>query len=130
MTRDKKLGITLAAISLLAAIGAVFFYWMSGGRVPIIAFVWPALGFLTGVILFTTGFIEKELYLEDEIQQFPKLVEDDIEELRKGVFTPTHVVILTTAAAVTAEIALLLWYRKADAYWGPFNVLALSLIHI
>ncbi len=128
MSRDKKLGIGLAGISLSAAVLAGIYLVFTGASVPLAVFAWPALGFLLGIAIVFFGFVESGLQIEDELEQFPELIEDDISDLRSGTITTTHMFVALTLAAAVIEIGLLLWYRKVDAAWGPINVLLAALI--
>ncbi len=128
MSRDKKLGIGLSAISLLAVILAVIYLVFTGDRMPLAGFAWPALGFFLGLALIFFGFVETGLQVGDEIEQFPELIEDDISDLRSGTITPTHLFVAITLIAAFMEFWLLLRYRKVEASWGPINVLLAALI--
>lgn len=128
MSRNKKLGVGLAGISLAAAILAGLYLLFSGGNLPLAAFAWPALGFILGVAIIFSGFVEVGLQLEDEIEKFPKLVEDDIRHLRSGTITATHVMVVVTLIAALIELGMLLWLEKIYAAWGPFNVLLIALL--
>ena len=128
MSKDKKLGIGLSGISLATAILAGIYLAFTGGSISIAAFAWPALGFILGIGIVFFNFVEVGLQIEDEIEQFPQLVEDDLHQLRSGTITPTHFMVVGTLFAAAIEIGLLLWYEKIYAAWGPFNVLLIALL--
>lgn len=128
MSRDKKLGIGLSAISLLAVILGVIYLVFTGDSIPLTGFAWPALGFFLGLAIIFFGFVETGLQVDDEIEQFHELIEDDISDLRSGTITPTHLFVVITLIAALMEFWLLLRYRKVAASWGPINVLLAALI--
>jgi hypothetical protein len=79
------------------------------------------------MVIFT-GIVEGGLQIEDEIDDFPQLVEDDLKELRRGIITPTHFMVIGTLIAALVELSLLLWYEKIYATWGPLNVMLVALL--
>jgi len=72
--------------------------------------------------------VEVGLQLDDEIEEFPELVEDDIRDFRSGTYTSTHLMVAVTVSAAVLEVGMLLWYEKIYASWGPFNVLLVALL--
>jgi hypothetical protein len=128
MSRDKILGAAICAISLLAALAAGIFFVLSGESFSLAVFVAPALGFLVGLSIFFFSFVQENLQVTDEIKEFPKLVEDDLQKIRSGAFTFTHIVVALTLLAVLVEVGLLFWYRKERASWGPLNVLVVAVV--
>lgn len=130
MSRDKILGLGLAGISLFAAIVAGIFFIAAGERLPLAVFVAPALGILVGMAIFFFSFVEEGLEIKDEIREFPKLVEDDIQKLWGGTITFTHIFVALTLFAALIEVGLLFWYRKETASWGPLNVLVVAVLVI
>ncbi len=128
MSRDKLLGLGLVGISLLLALGTGIYFTVTGRSVPLAIFAWPALGFLSGIAIFFFSFIEVGLNIDDEIEQFPQLVQDDIENLRSGTISSTLLFVTLTLIAAGIEVGLLVWYRKEEATWGPVNVLLVALV--
>lgn len=128
LSRDKVVGLGLAAVSLLLAMGTGLYYVAAGGSIPLAIFAWPALGFLSGLAITFFSFIEVGLDIDDEIEQFPQLVQDDIQKLRSGVFTPTFLFLAVTLIAAGLELGVLFWYSKQEASWGPVNVLLVALV--
>ena len=88
MSRDKILGLAICAISLLAALAAGTFFVLSGESFSLAVFVAPSLGFLVGLAIFFFSFVQENLQITDEIMEFPKLVEDDIQKIRGGFAAP------------------------------------------
>ena len=128
MNRDKILGLGLSGISLLAAILAGTYFIMNGESLPLAVFAAPALGFIVGAAIFFFSFVETSLGIDDEIEQFPKLVEDDLQKMKDRAFTFTHLLVALTLFAVVVEMGLLVWYRKEGASWGPLNVLFVAVV--
>jgi hypothetical protein len=128
MKRDRILGILVAGASLGVAVLAGLYAIFNGAILPLTAFAWPALGFIVGLAIIFSGFVEAGLQLEDEIEEFPELIEDDISDLRSGRATPTHIMIAATLLAAVVQIGVLLWFEKIYASWGPFNVLLVALL--
>ena len=128
ISRDKLLGLGLAGLSLLMALGTASYFGVAGGDFPIAIFAWPALGFLLGLAIFLFGFVEAGLNVDDEIEQFPELIQDDLHNLRSGNFTPTHFFFGLTLAAIVIEFLTLFLFRKETASWGPVNVLIVALV--
>ena len=127
MSRNQYLGLGLLGLSLLLALGTAAFMILFGARVPPAIFAWPGLGFILGLALFLFSFIETGLAIDDEIEDFPHLVEDDLQHMRSGTLTPALIFTVVTILAIGAEFGLLLWYRKDLAAWGPINVLLVAL---
>ena len=128
MSKDKVLGLGLAGISLLLALATGIFFLLSGGYVSVAQFTWPALGLLVGAAIFFFGFLEGGLQIDDEIEEFPHLIEDDSEDLRGGMITPTHLFVVVTIMAAVIELGILLWLKKINAFWGSINVMFAALI--
>lgn len=120
----------MAGMSLAAAIMTGIYAIFTGGNLPLIAFAWPALGFIVGVTIIFFSFIQVGLKLEDEIEEFPDLVEDDVNDLRSGAVTATHIMVVVTILAALIQVGILLWFEKIYASWGPFNVLMIALLTI
>lgn len=127
MSRDRAFGLGLCAVSLLAALAAAAYFAFSDGHLPLAVFVWPALGFIVGIAIAYFSFVETGLGIDDEIEQFPHLVEDDIRDLRQGRISTTHFFVVLTVIAALIEFGILLWYRKESASWGPLNVFVTAL---
>ncbi len=128
MSRDKILGIVLSTISLAIAVLASIYFVFVGGSVPLTAFAWPALGFILGMAIVFFSFVQAGMRLDDEIEQFPQLIEDDIGHLRSGTITSTHIMTAGTLLAAIIQAGILLWFGKIYASWGPFNVLFVALL--
>ncbi|MFN2135265.1 MAG: hypothetical protein ACK2UK_04880 [Candidatus Promineifilaceae bacterium] len=128
MKQDKKLGIGLIIFSLLAAAAAGLFHLGTDGYVPIASFAWPALGVLIGMTLTFFKVIQSRLAIEDEIEQFPRLIADDLEQLGRRELHPTHWYVFTTVIAVLIESILLIRFHKIEASWGPINVMVAAAV--
>lgn len=128
MSKDKIFGLGLAGVSLLLAMGTGLFFLVTGGFVSVAQFSWPALGFLVGTAIIFFSFVEGGLNIDDEIENFPLLVHDDVEDLRRGIITPTHLFVLATVIAAGIELVTLFWFRKIEAYWGSLNVIFVALV--
>jgi len=112
---------------LLAAATGIFFP-LARGSEPLALFAWPALGFLTGIAIIFFIFIKLGLNIDDEIEQFPQLVQDGIHDLRSGTFTSADLFVVLTLIAAGIEFGILFWYRKEQALWGYLNVLLIALL--
>lgn len=128
MKRDRILGLGLSGLSLVMAAGTGIYLLAVGESLPLSIFAWPALGFIAGIAIAFFSFVEVGLQIDDEIEEFPQLVEDDIHSLRSGRITATHLFGAVTLIALFIEAALLIWYRKENASWGPLNVLVVALV--
>ena len=120
------MGLVAVSVAIVALAG--LYVLLTGRSLPLAAFAWPAMGFIVGLIVIFTGIVEIGLQIEDEIDQFPQLVEDDLEDLRRGIITPTHFMVAATLIAAAIELGLLLWYEKVYASWRPLNVLLVALL--
>lgn len=128
MKRDKILGLGLSGLSVVVAAGTGTTLLATGEGLPLAIFAWPALGFIAGMAIAFFSFVEVGLQIDDEIEQFPELVQDDMHSLRTGKITAPHLFIAVTLIAFIVEAALLIWYRKEYAFWGPINVLVVALV--
>lgn len=130
MSNDRRLGVFVAVLSLAVATLTGAYAIFTGGNLPLTVFGWPASGFILGVTIIFSSIVQNGLKLEDEIEQFPDLIEDDIRDLRSGDIRPPHVMLVITCAAALLQAGLMLWFGKIYASWGPFNVLIVALLAI
>ncbi|MFC2023443.1 hypothetical protein ACFLT5_01760 [Chloroflexota bacterium] len=125
MGRDKILGIVLVSLSVVVAPG-LGLVLIREGSLPLIILAGPAVIFLVGLLFLFTDFLETSLGVKDEIEEMPRLVEDDIEALFSRRLTPAHLMVAATIVAAILLFAILVWYKKWEASWGPVNVLVVS----
>ena len=125
MRKDKILGLILINLSVIVApgVGLVLF---RERPLPLVLLAGPAVVFLLGLLFLFTDLLEGALGIRDEIEELPKLVEDDIEALVGGRFTWTHIMVAVTIVAAVVLAAILVWFKKWEASWGPVNVLVIS----
>jgi hypothetical protein len=125
MGRDKVLGVILVGLSVVSAPGLGLLL-LRERSLPLIVFAGPAVVFLLGLLFIFTDWLETSLRIGDEIEEMPKLVEDDIQALFYGRITWTHYMVAVTVLTAIVLAALLVWYKKWEASWGPVNVLMIS----
>jgi hypothetical protein len=125
MGRSRILGITLVGLSLLFTSGLGLVLIREGSLHMIILAV-PAAIFLVGLLFLFTDFLETSLGIKDEIEHLPALLEDDIDALFQGRLTFTHFMVAATIVPAILLFAILVWYKKWEASWGPLNVLVVS----
>jgi hypothetical protein len=72
---------------------------------------------LIGLIVIFFDFVEEGLKVKDAIEHFPQLIDDDIEEFKKGKITSTHLMVIITLVTLVNQIVITFLFRKWDAYW-------------
>jgi hypothetical protein len=120
---DLILGRLLILIGAISALAIAAFFVLSHESIPISMLIIPELSVMIGLAILFFDFVDEELNLKDEIENFPQLIEDDIEDLKKGKFTSTHAMVIITTVTLVAQIAIIFLYRKWQAIWmGAINV--------
>jgi len=66
--------------------------------------------------------------LEGLVGSFAEEIEDDIDALRRGELTPTHIMVLITAVVYIVFFALVSDYGKLSSSWGPVPVIIPTLL--
>ncbi len=127
--RDKILGIVLVCASVIVAPGLGLIF-LREGSLPLIVLAGPAVIFFVGLLFLFTNLLESSLGVKDELEELPKLLEDDVEALVQRRFTSTHFMVVATVVAGILLLAILVWYQKWYASWGPVNVLLVSAVMI
>lgn len=125
MRTDKILGIILVSLSVLMAPGLGLLL-LREGSLHLIILAAPAVIFLVGLLLLFTDWLETSLGIRDEIEDLPKLLEDDVEALVQGSLTWTHMMVLATIITAIGLLGTLVWYKKWEASWGPVNIFVVS----
>jgi hypothetical protein len=129
MGNDRFIGLVLVGLAALAVPGLGLLLWREGS-LPLVALAGPAVLFLVGLLFLFTNLLETSLSISDELEELPRLVEDDIEDLRQGRFTWTHAMVAATITTAVVLLASLVWFKKWEATWGPFNILAVSAVMV
>lgn len=129
MGKDRLIGLVLVGLAVLAVPSLGLLLWREGS-LPLVVLGGPAVLFLAGLLFLFTNLLETSLSISDELEELPTLVEDDIEDLRQGRFTWTHAMALATIATAVVLLASLVWFKKWEASWGPFNILAVSAVMV
>jgi hypothetical protein len=127
--RDKVLGIGLICLSIVLAPGLGLIF-LREGTLPLIVLAGPAVIFFIGLLFLFTNLLETSLGIKDEIEELPRLLEDDVEALVQRRFTATHFMVVATIVAGILLLGILVWYQKWYASWGPVNVLLVSAVMI
>ena len=110
-------------IGVISAWVVSMFFVLTHETIPISMLVASALLVMIGLAVIFFDFIEKGLKVQDEIEKFPQLIEDDIEDWKKGKFTSTHMMVVVTLVTLGAEVAIIFLFRKWQSYWmGSINV--------
>lgn len=128
MGKDKIFGTLLILAGIAIAVVVVMGFSYLGETTPTILFALPGIFILLGLIIILFDFTEDHLEIDDEIEEFPELIKDDIEDLKEGRVTTTHIYLLIGFFSVASEVLLLVMYRKWLASWGLVNVFLVALI--
>jgi hypothetical protein len=126
---DVKLGKLLISLGLFSGWGIALFFHFARESMPFSMLITSAGFVFIGFILIFSDGIEKSLGIEDEIQAFSDLVQDDLEDLKCGRVTPTLAMVGVTFLSLMGQIAGIFLYRKWQAQWlGCLNVVLVSVL--
>jgi len=127
MKRDQLVGLCVAVGSIIAAIllNLVLHQQEAGLRPEM--YILPALGVLIGLLMIFTDF-ERQVNLQEIIDELPEELGDDIEAIKKGQITFPMVAAALSMVGIIAETWLIFHYRKWNAEWFGVNVLLVSIL--
>ena len=126
---DRILGGSLAILGMFSAAGTAAYFFLSGASLPLSMLLVPAGFTLFGVLLVFSNELERGLQIEDEIDDFPALIQDDIEDLKQGKITPAHGMLLITLLTLIGLTLTIFLYRKWEATWGGgLNALGTAVV--
>lgn len=129
LRNDVVLGRGLIIIGGISAWVFSLFFVLSNEPIPINMLIASALIILIGLTVIFFDFVEDGLKVKNEIEKFPQLIEDDIEELKKGKITPTHLMVLITLVTLVSQIVITFLFRKWQAYWlGSVSVIFVAVL--
>lgn len=128
-TRRRRLviGLGTAGFALGAGLVIALYFLYTRQPLPLSLVAWPATGVLLGVALAYLPATVQVFYLEDELEQLPSLVADDLDALFSRRIQSTHVYVLATLVAAGWLGWLIFRYQKWHATWGIWNVLIVAL---
>jgi hypothetical protein len=117
LRNDVVLGRGLVILGIISAVVISAFFVLSNEPIPISMLIVSELIILIGLIVIFFDFVEEGLKVKDAIEHFPQLIDDDIEEFKKGKITSTHLMVITTLVTLVNQIVITFLFRKWDAYW-------------
>jgi hypothetical protein len=129
MGKDKVLGIVLVNVAVIITPGLALVLILEES-LHLIILAAPAVIFLVGLLMIFSDYLETSLGIRDEIEEMTELLEDDAEALFQGRLTPTHFMVAATIVTAIILSAVLVWYKKWEASWGPMNVLVVSAVMV
>ena len=91
--KDIVFGGSLIALGLLSGWGVALFFVLSHESIHLSMLLAPAGFVFIGIVMIFNDGIERSLQIQDEIESFPALIEDDVEDLparqvQPGNFSP------------------------------------------
>jgi hypothetical protein len=126
---DARLGKFLISLGFLSGWGIALFFIISREPIPFSMLTASGGLIFTGFVLIFSDGIEKSLGIEDELQTFSELVQDDLEDLKCGRVTPTLAMVAITLLSLIGQIAFVFLYRKWQATWmGCLNVVFAAVL--
>lgn len=126
---DRVLGGILIGLGLLCGWSVALFFFISRESIHLSMLLAPAGFVFIGIIMIFNDSIERSLKIQDEIESFPDLIEDDVEDLRKGKITTTHGMVVVTSLTFLGLFTCIFLFRKWQATWtGCLNVLVASVL--
>lgn len=123
----KALGVVMVLVSLAVVVLVSLYFVTQGMPVPKVVLALPAVMLLLGLLVLFTPFLQA-MDLEDEVQDAPFLLEDDIEALRQGHITMTWAYVFMSGLCLVTELFLLTYFQKWSADWGGINVFLVGII--
>lgn len=126
---DRVLGGILIGLGLLCGWSVALFFFISRESIHLSMLLAPAGFIFIGILLIYSDGIERSLKIQDEIQTFPDLIQDDFEDLRARKLTPTHAMVVITLLSLVGQITCIFLFRKWQATWtGCLNVVVASVL--
>ncbi len=126
---DRIFGVILIALGLLSGWGIGLFFVLAREPLHFSMLLAPAGLVFLGLLVIFSDELERALKIEDEIQDFPNLIEDDLENLRAGKITPAHGMLVITLLTLLGLITSVILYRKWQIAWGGcLNVVVVSVL--
>jgi hypothetical protein len=126
---DVTLGIILIGLGLFSGWGIALFFLFVRDTLPFSMLIASAGFVFIGFMLIFSDGIEKSLQLDDEIQKFPVLIQDDLEDLKRRRITTPHAMVVITFLSLIGQLAGVFLYRKWQAQWaGSLNVVLVAVL--
>ncbi len=126
---DRILGWSLVLLGMLSASVTAAYFFPRGEALPLSLLIAPAGAAFIGLLLVFSVELERGLRVDDEIRDFPALIQDDIEDLKQGRITPTHAMVVITLLTFVGLTLTIFLYRKWEATWGGgLNALGTAVV--
>jgi hypothetical protein len=125
---DVVFGWILVGFGVVSGFGVSAYFLLMAESLALSMLLAPAFFFLLGLVLIYSDNLERSLKIERDIRDFPRLIEDDLVDLREGKITPCHAMVVITTLSLIGQIAAIFLYRKWTAnFMGCMNVIVVSV---
>ncbi len=126
---DRVFGGILIILGVLFGWAIALFFIFAHEAIPLSMLVGPASLVFIGLLVFLNTGVLQALAIEQDIQKFPELIADDIEDLKAGRLTPAHGMLSITVFTLLGLIGAVILYRKWGIAWGGcLNVVVVAVL--